>query len=299
MKPTLLTGLIWVATLTSGCASPSEEVLPAYGPPPERAEPLYVVGVHPLHNPLRLRETFGPLVDLLSNRIPNAEFRLEASRDYAAYEEKLFGQTLDFALPNPYQTVRAQERGYHVFGKMADDHNFRGIILVRRDRDVREVRDLAGQAVSFPAPTALAATLMPRLYLQRAGLRVETEIESRYVGSQESSILSVFHGDTAAGATGPPPWRALSKERPEVAEALRVAWETDPLPNNSWMVRDTVPEAVTRAVAEQLFTLHEHEEGRAILARMELSSFVPADDDTYAPVRAFLDAYSTEVGPLP
>ena len=254
--------------------------------------------MHPLHNPRRLFEIYGPLVDLLNRRIPNARFRLEASRDYAEYDRKLRERHFDLALPNPYQTLKAQERGYRVFAKMGDDHNFRGIILVRKDSGIKEVRDLRGKAVSYPAPTALAATMLPQDFLHAHGLDINRDIENRYVGSQESSILNVFQGRTAAGATWPPPWQALVRERPELAEALEVKWQTRSLPNNSLVARDDVPEAVLAALRTELLRLHEHPEGQALLARLPLSRFEAADDATYAPVRAFVQRFSAQVRPL-
>ncbi|MBN2797754.1 MAG: phosphate/phosphite/phosphonate ABC transporter substrate-binding protein [Deltaproteobacteria bacterium] len=281
--------------LISGCGPTTAPYLLDYGPPPPSDTVEVVLGVHPLHNPKHLHEVFGPLTDYLTDAIPNTRFRLEASRSYAAFDEKLYAGRFDFALPNPYQTVRSLSRGYSVFGKMANDEDFRGIILVRRDSGIREVSDLRGAAIAYPAPTALAATMMPQLFLQEHGLRVMEEAEVRYVGSQESSMLSVFLGETAAAATWPPPWRALCKERPEVAEALEVRWETESLPNNGLVVRDDVPAALTRRVATALFDLHNHPEGRAILERMELSRFEPATDATYAPVRSFLDHFNDTV----
>jgi len=70
------------------------------------------------------------------NILKRCELRLEASRNYPAYDKKLFAGHFHFALPNPYQTVTAQKNGYKIFGKMGDDDNFRGIILVRKDSGI-------------------------------------------------------------------------------------------------------------------------------------------------------------------
>jgi len=70
---------------------------------------------------------------------------------------------------------------------MGDDENFRGIILVRKDSAIENVADLKGKAVSYPAPTALAAAMMPQYYLQTHGLDVMNDLDNRYVGSQASS----------------------------------------------------------------------------------------------------------------
>ncbi len=286
---------LFITVLLSGCGDTGVSgYTPSYGNAPE-VRPVRLFGVHPLHNPERLHEVYGPLVNYINARVPGARLRLEASRNYAAYDAKLYSGHFDFALPNPYQTVKSLEHGYRVFGKMGDDHRFRGIILVRKDGGVREVADLRGKAVSFPAPTALAATIMPQHFLHTHGLDIVRDIEVRYVGSQESSIMNVFLGDVAAAATWPPPWETLAQERPSLAEALEVRWQTEPLPNNGLVVREELPEALVNAVAEVLFELHEAAEGRALLERINLSRFEPADAQTYAPVREFIQRFSAEV----
>lgn len=276
----------------------AEEYTPVYSVLPlVVGDKEFIIGVHPLHNPKRLHEIFGPIARYLSENIEGATFKIEASRNYGTYDQKLYDRKFHFALPNPFQTINALKHGYAVFGKMADDENFRGIFLVRKDSGIKQVSDLKGQAVSFPAPSALAATMMPQYYLQQHGLNVMQDIEIKYVGSQESSIMNVMLGNTKAGATWPPPWRALSKERPKLANELKVIWQTDFLPNNSLLVRDDIDNSIASKVKDLLLNLHTHKEGKKWLAKMELSMFEDANNDTYKPVLSFLKRFNKEVRP--
>jgi len=288
--------LIWSLFIGISCNNnATEEYRPTFSEKEFNKTKEYIFGVHPLHNPKRLQEIFGPIIDYLTDEIPNASFRLEASRNYAAYDKKLYEGKFHFALPNPYQTVNSLKFGYRVFGKMGDDENFCGIIIVRKDGNIREVKDLKGKAVSFPAPTALAATMMPQYYMQSYGLNVMKDIEIKYVGSQESSIMNVYLGNTVAGSSWPPPWRALIKERPELAEALEIKWTTEPLLNNGLVVRADIPDELVKQVADILFSLHKHEKGKRWLKRMELSKFEQADNQTYEIVHEFLKKFNSEV----
>lgn len=263
----------------------------------EATKPEYLVGVHPLHNPKRLMETYGPILDRLNARIPEVRFSLEASRNYEEYEKKLEARRFALALPNPYQTVRAQRHGYRVFGKMGDDDMFRGVFIVRRDSDIRRVADLRGKVVSFPAKSALAATMLPQMYLHERGLSI-AEYQQTYVGSQESSIMNVYLGNSVAGATWPPPWIAFKKDHHDIADQLKILWMTDPLLNNALTARDDFPPALLEKVAAVLFTLHNDKEGLDMLTRIPLSRFEPASDATYQPVREFLSRFYNAVRPL-
>ena len=258
----------------------------------------YVFAIHPLNNPARLFEIYGPLIDYLNRNIPDAKFRLEASRNYEEFEKKLYARQLDFALPNPYQTLNSLGHGYHVIAKMGDDYKFTGVILVRRDSGINKVIDLKGKKISYPARTALAATMMPQYFFQTHGLDVNRDIDNLYVGSQESSIMNVYLGKVAAGVTWPLPWEAFQKEHPDQARELELKWETEALINNGVVVRDDVPEHLAKQVAQLLDTLHTHAEGKAMLARMPLSRFELADDTRYRVIEDFLHKFSQTVYPI-
>lgn len=258
----------------------------------------YVVGIHPLHNPQRLMELYGPIVDYMNSNMPEVHFKLEASRNYEEFEKKLYAGHFAFAMPNPYQTVKSVEHGYRIFGKMGDDEVFRGIILVRRDSGIHDVTDLKGKSVAYPAATALAATMMPQYYLHTHGIDVNLDIKNLYVGSQESSIMNVLRGDVAAGATWPVPWRAFVSEHPDLASQLAVQWETESLPNNGWVVRRDIPPPMADQFAQLLFGLQNNAQGRAMLERLPISNFEPASDETYRPVREFLAKFSRTVRPV-
>lgn len=282
--------------LLAGCGREEKSYQPVFGEEAaSEGAREYIVGIHPLHNPGRLFDVYGPIVEYIDAQIPEARFRLEASRNYEEFDKKLYSRQFDFAMPNPYQTVRSLKHGYRVFGKMGDDENFRGIILVRRDSGIRKVADLKGRKVSYPSEVALAATMMPQYYLHTHGLDVNRDIENLYVGSQESSIMNVLRGHVAAGATWPVPWMTFQEEHPDMAAQLEVKWQTGTLPNNGWVVRDDVPPELAGKFAALLFALNESEQGRAMLSRLPVSRFEPATDATYQPVRDYLKTFSETV----
>ena len=289
-----------IILFTTGCEQSKEtEYIPLYSKkPPFIEKQVYIFGVHPLHNPKHLFKVYQPMIDYINRHLSESELRLEASRNYAAYDKKLFSGHFHFSLPNPYQTVTATKNGYKIFGKMGDDKNFRGIILIRKDSNIKEVEDLKGKVVSYPAPTALAATMMPQWYLYQHGLNINTEITNSYVGSQESSIMNVYLGKSAAASTWPPPWRAFIKKRPEVAKDVMIKWQTSSLPNNGLVVRKDIPQALVDKISKIIFSLHTHDEGKKILEAMELSRYERADDSTYDSVRTFLKAFENEVRPI-
>lgn len=283
----------------SGCDSNKQTTYePKYSSTPLITDKVYIFGVHPLHNPKKLFNVYQPLIEYLNAHLPQTTIKLEASTNYAEFDKKLFSGHFDFALPNPYQTVESTKHGYKIFGKMADDFNFRGIILIRKDSNIRSVSDLKGKSVSYPAPTALAATMMPQRYLNDHGIDINKDIKNLYVGSQESSIMNAYLKKSAAASTWPPPWIAFQKNRPEVAKYLKVMWETDSLPNNGLVAKKNINPDLVNKVASLIFNLQNSAEGKRILKPMELSHFEKADNEKYKPVRIFLEKFEKEIRPI-
>lgn len=285
--------------ILTGCGRNPEPAGPVYADQPDGQEPVgFHFAVHPLHNPQRLVELYGPLADYLNANLDGVRFSIEASRDYAEFERKYRVREDEFILPNPWQCLEAMKAGYEVIAMTGLPEDFKGLILVRQDSPIRQVQDLKGKAVSYPSPTALAACMMPQWFLHANGLDINRDVINRFVGSQESSILNVFLEQTQAGCTWPPPWRAFRRDHPEQAAQLKVLWETPPLVNNAVMVRSGVPAVVREAVRRLLLQLHEIPAGRAILARMETDRFLPATAADYEPVRRFIATFEAEVRPV-
>lgn len=277
---------------------PRQEPLHYRQAPAGDQAPGFRLAPHPLYNPQQLSATIQPLVDYLNRQMPGLHIELEASRDYQAFEGKFRVREPEILMPNPWQTLEAMKVGYHVIAMWGDAEDFKGIFIVRKDGGIQNPEDLKGKSVSYPSPTALAAAIMPQYFLYTQGLDVNKDIQNLYVGSQQSSIMNVYLGRTAAGATWPPPWRLFQKEHPTEAAQLQVVWETPSLVNNSVMMRDDVPEAVSQRLRKLLLDLPSTPEGQAILAGMETARFHAAHDADYDQVRDYVARFERDVRPV-
>lgn len=297
MKTRLILSLLAILLVSCDRKTPDVPLSYSSAPAPVNAA-VYRLAVHPLHNPQKLSEAYQPLVDYLNTRLQGARVELEASRDYQSYERKFRAREPALLLPNPWQTLQARKVGYHVVAMAGDAADFKGLFIVRKDSAIKAPADLKGQAVSYPSRTALAACMMPQFYLHEHGIDVNRDIRNEYVGSQESSIMSVYLKQSVVGATWPPPWRLFQRDHPEEAAQLKVLWETPPLINNSVMVRDDVPAAVRDQFRRALLELAGNAQGREILQGMETSRFHAADDASYGVVSDYIKRFEAEVRPV-
>lgn len=287
--------LKWLATSWSiislqGCDQPSAQ--PNYQPSvaPHQKE-HYIVGIVPYLNSQKLYLAYAPILAYLEQHIPNVDFTLEASPDYATYEQKLKMGYYHFALPNPYQTIMSLSSGYRVTARMTPDSVFKGLIVARKDSHIKRYEQLKQRSIAFTAKTALAATMMPKYHLYMNGVNVDREMQPRYVTSQLSTIMNVYTKDTFVAATWPVAYKAWQQEFPDAANELEILWETPTLVNNAWMVRTDVPTSVADSVTTLLVHLADTESGKALLLPTSCDGFIPATDADYQPVVEFLHAY--------
>jgi len=262
----------------------------------EVASKIYIVGVHPYINTQQMFLSYRPILDYLEKNIANTLFVLETSENYAQYNQKLQARVFDFSLPNPYQTVTSFQYGYSVIAKMKPDSAFKGIFVARKSSHLRTFEQLKHQKISFPAPTALAAGMMPLYFLKANGVDIDKDIEKLYVGSQFSSIMNAYSGDTIAGATWPTSYQDWCNLNPQKAQEMEVVWETQMLVNNGFIVHERVPDLLAKRVATLLSTLDSHKEGEKLLLDAGFPGFELANNITYDKVVHFLEQYDQEIG---
>jgi phosphonate transport system substrate-binding protein len=140
--------------------------------------------------------------------------------------------------------------------------------------------------------------MLPQRWLHDQGINIQRDLDNRYVGTQESSIMSVALGKSAAAATWPQPWRMFVKEHPQLARELEVKWQTMPLINNALVARSDMPADVVAEFKRLLLELHEYPQGSEILDRIGLQRFEPATDDSYRKVRDFIQRFERDVRPV-
>lgn len=291
-------GVFLTILLCLGCRGDRPSPGPTYASSPPVPARTFPFAVHPLHNPVHLAAAYGPLLEHLGREMPGSRFVLEASKDYGDFENKIRSRGPAILLPNPWQALEAMGAGYTILAMAGDPEDFVGLVLVRKDSSFKRLEDLKGKVVSYPSATAVAACLLPQEAFHRAGIDPTRALVNRYVGSQESSILHVVMGLSAAGATWPPPWRAFQKSHPREVAQLRVLHTTRHLVNNAVMVRGDVPGDVQKRIREILIHLHEFPDSRRVLEPMQTQRFLPATDRDYDTLRTSIAAFEREIRPV-
>lgn len=247
---------------------------PAVADPP----PTLTLGVVPQQAAGALARTWGPLLAEVGRRAGvTLDFR--TAPDIPAFEARLAAGDYDLAYMNPYHyTVYSSAPGYRAFARQRGE-GLRGILVVRKDAPIREIAQLQGLSVAFPAPAAFAASVLPQAALRQAGVRVEPV----YVRSHESVYLAVARGLYPAGGGIE---RTLAATAPEVREQLRVLWRTEPYTPHALAAHPRADRALVARVRDALVALADDPHGRALLAAIQFTGWVAAADADWNDVRA-------------
>jgi len=231
-------------------------VLLAY---PVQAGDVYTLGVVPQFEPRKLVGIWQPILDELQKRT-GVEIRLQGSKDIPEFEAKLAHGEFDFAYMNPYHALTAaRDQGYLPLVRDGGRALY-GILVVRKDAPIKDVKQLDGAEIAFPAPNALGASLLMRAQLTRdQGI----QFTPKYVQTHSSVYLNVVLGQAAAGGGV---MGTFNQQPSEVREQLRTLYVTRDMPPHPFGAHPRVPDTVRIEVTKALIELSLTPRGKDLLA---------------------------------
>ena len=234
-------------------------------------------GVVPQQSASALARAWIPLLNVFAERA-GFGLRFATAPDIPTFEKRLAAGDYDFAYMNPYHyTVFSLKPGYRAFAH-EKGRRLRGLVVVRQDSPLRQLAELAGQQVAFPAPASFAATVLVRAELQRQGI----EVIPRFVGSHESVYLNVERGLHAAGGGIP---RTLQAMDPAVRDKLRVLHTTQAYTPHALAAHPRASAADVAALSAAMLGADADARGQAALQGVGFNGIEAASDADWADVR--------------
>lgn len=255
------------------------------------AEPL-ILAVVPQWPPAVVHRQWAPVAERLSTAT-GVPIRLRIYSSFPAFESDVRRGLPDLVFHNPYQQLVAhQVQGYIPLVRNGA-RPLTGVLVVRHDSPVRTLDDLNDTDIAFPHPTAFAASLYMRALLQE---KEKIRFRAHYLSTHGNVYRHVILGRmTAGGGVN----MTLEREPPETRRALRVLYVTPPSPTHPLSAHPRVPAAQREALARAILALRDDEDGRALLARVDLAEPIRADQRRdYQPLeRLKLERYATDAVP--
>lgn len=245
----------------------------------------YTVGVVPQFEQRKLFKIWQPLLNELEKRTGFA-LHLVGSPKIPAFEKKFMAGEYDFAYMNPYHVLKAHKSQGYIPLVRDGSRRLKGVLVVKKDSPIQDVKGLEGKILAFPSPNALGASLLMRADLANL---YGINFFPRYVQTHSSVYLNVALGQTVAGGGVMSTLRAQPKE---VQDRLRVLYETRTMAPHPLAAHARVPVAHREKVKEAWLALATTEAGQAMLSKIPMRTAVPASIDDYTPMQAWgLDAF--------
>ena len=223
---------------------------------------VYTFDVVPQLTAAKIYTTWSPLLQRVGQDA-HLCFELRVSATIPEFEQKLLKGEPEFVFLNPYHAVLAQQKKKYQ-PLLADSEDLlTGILVVRADSPIKNLEELKGKSITFPAPNAFAASLLIRAELAKKKI----DITPVFVKTHSNVYRSVIGKDVIAGGGVN---NTLDNEAPEVRQQLRVLYETSAYTPHPVATHPSVSAAVRERFLKTMLQLTQDEDGRKLLDGINL-----------------------------
>jgi phosphonate transport system substrate-binding protein len=261
------------------CAFAAVSSLPAVAD-----EAVLRVSAIPDEAPTELQRKFAPLGKYLEAQTGMKVVFTPVS-DYAAVVESLATKKIDLAWLGGFTFVQARIRtnGTAIpIVQRAEDAVFTSKFITA-DPNIKTVADLKGKTFAFGAPSSTSGSLMPRFFLQQAGLNPEKDFKNvAYSGAHDATVAFVAAGKAEAGVLNASVWDKLVEQNKVDTSKVRVFSTTPTYFDYNWTVRGDLDPALVKKLTDAFLKLDPaNPEHKEILALQRASKFVPTKKENY------------------
>jgi phosphonate transport system substrate-binding protein len=207
------------------------------------------------------------------------ELELTTGADIPSYQNEIKDGKFDFAYVNAYHyTLFHDSVGYDAFARQQGADTV-GIIVVRKASPIKSVADLKGTTMAFPAPTAIAATVLQLSHLQSE----KVDVRPTYMSTMDNVYSAVARGLYPAGGGE---MRTFESMDSTMRNDLRILWSAKPIPAHPFFAHPRVPKEVVAKVQKAMVELSTTDSGKNLLRAVRFKGIEATSDSDYNEVRS-------------
>ena len=238
---------------------------------------VYTFGVVPQQATSELADSWSPFLAWLSAR-SGVELRFVTAPDIPTFEKRLAKGVYDIAYMNPYHyTVFHKKSGYEALAK-EKGRMLKGILVIRKDSPIKNLKELNGATLVFPAPAAFAASILPRAALRKEGVT----FIPKFVSSHESVYLNVARGQYLAGGGIVRTFDMLDES---TRNELRILWSTAAYTPHAIATHPNLPREVVKKLLAALSLMNDDPNGLKMLELIGFKGIEAAQDADWNDIR--------------
>ena len=253
------------------------------------AQGVLRVSAIPDEAPTELQRKFKPLGEYLAQQT-GMKVEFVPVSDYAAVVESLATGKLDMAWLGGFTYVQAKIRTNGTakpIVQRAEDAVFISHFITSNP-DVKTLADLKGKTFAFGAPSSTSGSLMPRHFLQEAGLNPEKDFTRvAYSGAHDATAAMVAAGRADAGVLNASVWGKLVESKKVDTSKVRVFNTTPTYFDYNWTVRGDLDPAVVTKLTDAFLQLDPSKpEHKALMDLQRASKFIATQSSNYDGIEA-------------
>lgn len=242
------------------------------------------VSAIPDEAPTELQRKFAPLGKYLEAQTGMKVVFTPVS-DYAAVVESLATKKIDLAWLGGFTFVQARIRtnGTAIpIAQREEDAKFTSKFITA-DPSIKSLADLKGKTFAFGAPSSTSGSLMPRFFLQQAGLNPEKDFKNvAFSGAHDATVAFVAAGKAEAGVLNASVWDKLVEAKKVDTDKVRVFATTPPYFDYNWTVRGDLDPVIIKKLTDAFLKLDPaNPEHKEILALQRAAKFIPTKKENY------------------
>ncbi|HAZ15014.1 MAG: phosphonates-binding protein [Bdellovibrionales bacterium GWA2_49_15] len=221
--------------------------------------------------------------------------------NYIAVVEAFGSERADIAVMNSFGYLMANEK-YGAHAKLTvlryGENFYRGQIIANTKSNIKEVKDLQGKKFAFTDPSSTSGYMFPLKILKEN--KVETE-STVFAQKHDNVVTMVYQGQVDAGATfySPPAEDGTIRDArarvqtqfPDVEDKVKIVALTEKIPNDPFVFRKGLPDAIVEKFITALKKFLSTESGQKVFKNIySVDSIVDSTDADYDGLRAMVKA---------
>ena len=231
----------------------------------------------------------GEEVAELLQKETGLHFKTSVATSYAAVIEAMGAGKVDVGWLATFSYVLAKDK-YDVelllIVKRFGSPFYRGQIMVRAGSGINSLSDLEGKSFAFVDPASSSGHLYPKALLVSKGLDPKKFFgKSRFAGSHNAVVLSIYKGEVDGGAAYDGSRAAVANIYPDVFKKIKVLAYTKEIPNDTVSVRKELPADLKVRLRKGLKKISRSAKGSKVLKRLYGISGLMDLDGFFDPVR--------------
>jgi phosphonate transport system substrate-binding protein len=259
------------------------------GGPVRAEEQTLRISSIPDESPTELQRKFTPLANYLE-AATGMKVIYTPVTDYAAVVEALAAKKIDLAWLGGFTFVQARLRTGDAIPivQRAEDEKFTSRFIAGADSGVNGLADLKGKTFAFGSPSSTSGHLMPRHFLQQAGIDPERDFKRiAFSGAHDATAAFVESGRVDAGVLNASVWDRLVEQKKVDPAKVKVVSTTPPYFDYNWTVRGDLDPTLIKKLTDAFLRLDPaNPADKELLDLQRASRFIPTKPENYQGIEA-------------